>query len=97
VTGNNIVRVMPESCDLRVISICVGSILVDDFNCDVSNCGENKGQRGECKENLKKDFRDNQHFVIGINHVQTLQHGDKKTIKIENKIHAKRKHFSSTM
>jgi hypothetical protein len=68
-------------------------ILVNDFNGDPSNCGENKGQRGECKENLKKDFRNNQHFVIGINHVQTLQHGDKKTIKIENNIHAKTQTF----
>ena len=76
-----------------MIAIGFGSILVDDFNCDVSNCGENKGQRGECKENLKKDFRDNQHFVIGINHVQTLQHGYKKTIKIENKNHAKTQTF----
>jgi len=79
---------MPETIEVRVMFI-----LVDDFNGDVSNCGEDKGQRGECKENLKKDFRNNQHFVIGINHVQTLQHGDKKTIKIENKNHAKRKSF----
>ena len=82
-------RVTPVARDLRVMSI-----LVDDFNGDISNCGENKGQGRECKENLKKDFRDNQHFVIGINHVQTLQHGDKKTIKIENKNHAKRKVFA---
>jgi hypothetical protein len=53
-------------------------MLVDDFNGDISNCGENNREGHECKENLKKDFRDNQHFVIGINHVQTLQHGDKK-------------------
>ena len=57
---------MPESCDLRVISICVGSILVYEVGGDVSNCGENKRQGRESKENLKKDFRDNQHFVISI-------------------------------
>jgi ribose 1,5-bisphosphokinase PhnN len=68
-------------------------ILVDDFNGDVSNCGENKRQGRESKENLCENLKRDEHFVIGINHVQTLQHGDKKTIKIENNFHAKRKSF----
>jgi hypothetical protein len=74
------VRVTPETIEVRVMFI-----LVDDFNGDVSQRGQDKGQRGKCKENLKKDFRYNQHFVIGINHTITIACAYIKSIKIQTK------------
>jgi hypothetical protein len=43
-------------------------MLVDDVDGDVSQRRKNGGNWDKSKENLKKDFRDNQHFVISIEH-----------------------------
>lgn len=56
-------RVVPVAREVRVMFM-----LVDDVDGDVSQRRKNGGNWDKSKENLKKDFRDNQHFVISIEH-----------------------------